>query len=488
MAILKKDFELRKKWYSNRSSTIYPLDINKGSDFCLLFLNYWKLKNKINDLKMNLRFFDEKGNLITIYDTLIIKNHNEFFLKKIIGKKFKGMVEVEFISSSNLRYPFPGITGFYISPEKFISSVHAAGRILSNNEIKKEFQITEESNFSIKYKKNLITPFFSAFNSNDSHKKNVIKIKLFNKQNNLIKIKIIKNILLKPYENKIFYLKDYFNDSALLQTKYCKIEINNKNIFPRMICGNYHVNKHHYEVTHSFPVQKNKKDYISNRYNVPKIEHMSYLPYVKPKELNLKLRIFPTNLKSKIKATHYVFDKSKKIFLQGQKFLIEPHKKFFEYEVINKKEEFGFFSTKQDKIPSRINTSFIYGNKNINHLDTDIALGFKSIDVPNKFSHWGSFLMNKSMETVILIRKINYFKKKSTTNAEIFFYGQNFYKKIKLRFNKDDYKIVYFSDVYKNSSERIKGVSWIMKCDDGQGMETFWCTFNKSFVSGCHSF
>ena len=139
MRTLKKDFELRKKWYSNRSSTIYPLDIDKGSDFCLSFINYWKLKNKIFDLKMNLRFYDEKGNFVNFYETYIVKNHNEFFFKKIVGNRFKGMVEVEFISSSNLRYPFPGVTGFYISPKKLISGVHAAGRILSNTE-KKNFQ------------------------------------------------------------------------------------------------------------------------------------------------------------------------------------------------------------------------------------------------------------------------------------------------------------------------------------------------------------
>ena len=45
------------------------------------------------------------------------------------------MVEVEFISSSNLGYPFPGVTGFYISQKTYFG-VHATGRILSNTEIK----------------------------------------------------------------------------------------------------------------------------------------------------------------------------------------------------------------------------------------------------------------------------------------------------------------------------------------------------------------
>ena len=65
-----------------------------------------------------------------------------------------------------------------------------------------------------------------------------------------------------------------------------------------MVCGNYHIKKHHYEVT-QFCSTKKFKDYISNKYNNSTVDHMSYLPYIKPKELSLKLRVFPTNLKSK---------------------------------------------------------------------------------------------------------------------------------------------------------------------------------------------
>ena len=58
---LKKDFEQRATWHSNRSSCIYPLDIKRGSDFAIAFLNYWKIKNKIKSLNVNLRFFDNNG-------------------------------------------------------------------------------------------------------------------------------------------------------------------------------------------------------------------------------------------------------------------------------------------------------------------------------------------------------------------------------------------------------------------------------------------
>ena len=115
-----------------------------------------------------------KKEILNFYETYIVKNRNEFFFKKIIGNRFKGMVEVEFISSSNLGYPFPGVTGFYISPKKLISGVHATGRILSNTEIKNFQNGIEESIFLLNSKK-FNNSFFLTFNSNDLKKKILFK-------------------------------------------------------------------------------------------------------------------------------------------------------------------------------------------------------------------------------------------------------------------------------------------------------------------------
>jgi len=488
MTTLKKDFDLRKNWYSNRSSCVFPLDLKKGSEFCLSFFNYWKQKNNIDDLKMNLRFYNERGQLKKIFSDYIISDHNEFFFREIVGNNFKGIVDVEFISTKNLRYSFPGITGFYISPKKDVSGVHAAGRILSSNELlSNKNEYIEETNFSLKYKRNQITPFFSLYNSHIPKKNNLVTVKILDDKKNIIsKTKI--NFLKKSYENKIFYLKDFFTDKSLAKAKICIVKVKNNELFTRMVCGNYHVKNHHYEVTHSYPVQKTDGDYISKSYLKKNVKHVSYLPFVKPKELNLKLRVFPTNLKSNLNASLFIFNKSLKIFENKGLFKIKPHKNFFEFDLKNKDEEFGFFGIKQNNVPSRITTNFIYGNGNKNGYDTDIALGFKSIEYPNKFTHCGSFLSSKNTETVILIRKIHYFKNKKNSDGYLNFYGKNFKKKIKISLNKDDYKIVYFSKFHKNTNSDLTGFSWMLNCNNAEGIEVFWNTFNKNFVSGCHSF
>lgn len=55
--------------------------------------------------------------------------HNQISIRNYISEtKFKGMVEAEIISTSNLKFTFPAILGAYQTGELF-SVVHSAGRI-----------------------------------------------------------------------------------------------------------------------------------------------------------------------------------------------------------------------------------------------------------------------------------------------------------------------------------------------------------------------
>ena len=486
---LKQDFERRKKWINHRSSTIYPINIKNNSDFLLLFLNYWKLKNKINKLRCNLKFFNEEGNIIKFYKYKI-KTHNEIYISKILPENyFSGMLEVEFISPENLGYPFPGISGFYVSPQKLISGVHAAGRILNSNEKKNNKIHSLESNFSLKYVKNKTVPFVSLFNSKKRKRSNPIILELKNSVNKTIKKKLILNELKKPFSNKIFYLDDYFKNLDLLKSNYCVVKTNNVDVIPRMICGNYHKDYHHYEVTHSYPVQENKKDIIDNKHlNKNNVEHMSFLPFLKSKNTNLKLRIFPTNLNAVLRAKLFVFDKKNKKLKRKKNIFLYPGKKMFELNLKNKNDEFGCISLKQKNVPSRINTSYIYYNNNKFGTSTDTALGFKSIDYPLKKTHWGSFIASSQIKSEILIRRINHLKTLKKAKGTIIFYGKNFKKEIKMTLLPTDFKIIFPNKIIKKLSKKINTYSWIAKFENGSGIEIFWNSYSNNFITGDHSF
>ena len=60
---LKNTFKQRTLWKNNRSSAIYPIDIIENSNFIFLFINYWKLKNKIKSLNCIITLFRENGSI-----------------------------------------------------------------------------------------------------------------------------------------------------------------------------------------------------------------------------------------------------------------------------------------------------------------------------------------------------------------------------------------------------------------------------------------
>ena len=331
------------------------------------------------------------------------------------------------------------------------------------------------------------TPFFSLFNSAIRKKSNPITIVLKNKNNKTISKKKIFNELKKPFENKIFYLNDYFSIEELKKSSFCVIKTLSAEVFPRMVCGNYHEKEHHYEVTHSFPVQY-KKDYINNDYLKNKrVHHLSILPFIKSKKMNLKLRVFPTNNKSNLNTKLFVYNNKTKKMDYIKSFRIKTGEKNFEYKV-KKNYRFGFFSAKQKNIPARINTSYIYTKNNKNYFSSDIATGFKSIDYPPKRSHWGSFLFNQNTVSELLIRRLNHFKTNQSTIGYLTFYGNGSKKKIKIKLKPTDYKIISMSKYLKSKSKILKSCSWYANFNNGTGVEIFSNTSGKNFTTGDHSF
>lgn len=489
---LKKSFNERTIWKNHRSSAIYPLDIVPNSDFTFLFINYWKLKNKLENLRCLITLYNQDGT-IEHRNNYKLKKHNELNLKKIFKiDYFKGMVEIEFISKKNLRFPFPAISGFYKSPGGLMSVVHSAGRILNKNESSRKLINSLESNFSLKYSgKKKITPFFSLFKGKEINKNDKIVVFLKDKSKKKLKTLTIKNELKTSFSNKIFYLNDLFERKILKRASLCIVKTNFQNIFPRMICGNFYEKLHHYEVTHSFPVQSNKKDFIDNKYCLDKnVRHVSKLPFVKSKQTKLSLKIFPTNLDSDLNGELLIYEKKSKKLIKKKNIYFNSKKDFKEIKFHNKnKEIFGCISLKQSQVPSRINTSHIFDNGNKNKITTDTASGFNSIEYPEKRTHWGSTFLGNEINSEILIRKINYYNVQNTSNGKIVFFNNLFNKEVKIKLKNENYKIINLKNILNKKKINKKiSLSWIATFDNPSGIEIFWNSFSKDYILGDHSF
>ena len=96
----------------------------------IVFLNYWKIKNKMNGITCNIRIHNKCGELIQTAVQKLIDKHYVISIKDIlkINVPFQGIANIEFISEENFGFPFPAITAFYCSKSNF-SGVHSAGRV-----------------------------------------------------------------------------------------------------------------------------------------------------------------------------------------------------------------------------------------------------------------------------------------------------------------------------------------------------------------------
>ena len=115
------------------SSAIFPVIISKQNDLHIIFLNYWKNKNKIDEknLRIFTKIYNTEGYLVCHHGEKISKFHNQLSIKNILKKynkkliNFIGSVNVEILSLERISYPFPAITAIYNS-KNIYSAIHSA--------------------------------------------------------------------------------------------------------------------------------------------------------------------------------------------------------------------------------------------------------------------------------------------------------------------------------------------------------------------------
>ena len=481
----------------NVASAIFPIMITEKNDLHITFFNYWTKKNliKVDNLRISMKLYGTSGDMLLHVENKISKFHNQFSIKKILQSNrintnnINGMVNVEVISLEKISFPFPAITGIY-QADNLLSAVHSPGRLKNNAEIQEVFY-TEETNWSCKFDKS-ITPFFHYFIGNKRPSKKYILIKILSSNNKLKKIKKIFIDKLSPFSSKLFYIKDIFKNTKFDNSDFISVTVENNSIFPRMIVGNFHIKKKFYELTHSFP-RVTFKDYC------PKIKKNYFESKIlghTNKDLNLKLKIFPTSCKGEFKAVTFVKNHNKKKLVTDNKTTFFSDKELSKTILIpfDKNEEIKSIKLKGSRIPSRLNTSYIYkveGAKN--NYSLDIAHGGKSGIYPDKFNHWGCAYLADGYKSVILISNDNYnFNNDKEIKGTLNLYSQNFHEKINVKIHPASGLIVDLSNLKnlkKLKNHKLKFATWFLELRK-PGCECFWLSYRKKdgSIFGDHSF
>lgn len=406
-------FTARHQWYANRSSAIFPVRLRPGGNLIIAYLNYWAIKNRIDNVQRILRLYSSSGALAGRHVEKVMGTGATVSLVQTfsITDDFDGMLEIEFIALDNLRFPFPAIQGFYSDGRAF-SSVHSAGRTKNPDEAQPVLASSIETNWICKFSET-ITPFFHVFSNGTASDTMKVEVAVLSPDKRVVASRTLANLFVGSFSSRLVAIDELFPELWNFGTQppdnsYCRVTVPQSGIFPRLVVGNLHRATNFLEVTHSFAEQYGG-DFVVLP---PHVEIASFIPALKPNELDLELYSFPTNIPAKVNAAVRVqtADTSKlsrtttKLSWQSG----GDQAELMTYKLGND-DRFISLDLMGDRVPSRLNVSYRFSvRKSESKYSTDISTGAKSCVYPPKHSHWGSCIAGNGFRTVLMARNMSH--------------------------------------------------------------------------------
>lgn len=419
----KKNPELSFKNNVLRSSAIFPFIINESLDAKILFLSYWLLKRKIQDINYKITIRNLLGKSVFENKHKISYTKSFVISVKEIVKKNKidlnsGSIEVEFFSKTNLVFPFPAVI-FNFDSKKSSTLVHSCGRIFNNKyDLKNNTKfLVAESGFDI-LPDNKLKPFFSFVNGKKKLTNQKFELIILNQYNEKIKRNIkIKEI--KPYETKfLFFLSQ--KDKFFLKNKKGTVRIKHsiKNFFPRFMCGNFHIGNNFSTLTHSYYDLSNNSDKLTNLWKNPNpqkyYDGIVSIPVFFAEKKYTELAIYPNFFRKKFSVRFEFFNKEKRFKLK-KKIIID--KKFNspiylnisdmvlrEVKNINKNKMYVLKVICEGNkiIPARIKFGLNIGQKKDNNISSNVCfnvhVSINNFEKKPRSFRWGPILPDKNYE------------------------------------------------------------------------------------------
>lgn len=410
---LQAAFAARNEWHANRSSAIFPVRLRSGGDLLIAYLNYWAIKNRIDNVQRVLRLYTADGALAGRHSERVAGHGVAVSVAATfaINGHFDGMLEVEFIALDNLRFPFPAVQGFYSDGRGF-SSVHSAGRSKNTDEAQPPPAPSPETNWICKFADG-ITPFFHVFCNGTPPGPLGIEVSVLAPDRSVLATRSLPDLLLRPFSSRLLAIDELFPE--LWQTparppegSYCRVSVPQHGIFPRLVVGNLHRASDFLEVTHSFAEQRGG-DFVVPP---PGVELASFIPALKPAGLDLRLHSFPTNAPAVVEAGLRV-QKAGAAALAGAG--TAPAWRsggdgaaLMTYRLADD-DRLISLDLRGGQVPSRLNVSYQFSVAgSASSYSTDVSTGAKSCVYPPKHSHWGSAVVGGGYRTVLMARNMSH--------------------------------------------------------------------------------
>ena len=502
-----------------RSSAIFPVVNNDSYTSRIIFLGYWFVKRKINEVNLLMTLRDKEGNAL-LRKTMIIDSPRTYsieidhLLREIQhGQKsnFVGSIEVEIFSTRDMVFPYPALVVSYYS-DKFNTCVHTTGRIYNDFEDLAEnerFRVPE-TGFDIQIKDD-VDSFIAFVNGPKINPNGIIKYTITNSDSQKFS-GVLQLGTINPYQTMFVKFKDHIpNLSEKLNhsSGTITIEHNFEGFFPRFLAGNVQVSFPSVSFTHTYydcSSCADNSDYwdrMSDQYH----DCSAYIPIFADVNLYTELVIYPNFSPSDFKLHITFHDEQGKQLHQLNSFLEVDSKNSklirinFNDLIKEHKLEFGkiksahVISDFRDRIPARLKFGLnvgVFGSKA--RFPCNICFNAKVgnpllENKPGSF-HWCPlFDEGRSIVTISNFSPQKYYQK--SANLKVKFYNEKGFSGIEKNIVLPPYG-EFRLDTIENSEIKSllqDGIVWITIEANNPNIQGFYFNFNQSgAVAGDHFF
>ena len=379
----------------HRSSLTAP-SLPKSNTW-ISFINHFLLKRNNKSVALKLTAVDKFGNLLAS-KTIRIDQPKVYSLNlnSIFSEVRANNFLIDFFSDKNLYIPFPAVIVSHLGKD-FCNTVHSYNRVL--NDIFEDDKINKnhvsEASFDLKIDKNYDTFFNLSSGIIDLSNEEVL---ISYKKDDYKFVKKIK-VSIPRLSYKSFLFSNILPKN--LEGGIVKIrQPKQKLFFGRMLAGRLNKKTGAFSANHSYYDSSNTKEYFSSSessrtypYFNKYINQITMYPIFSPAKLDVRIKILSNN-KTFISPI-YKFSSS------SNKPLTITVNDFVNLKKIKNISAFSVVATsKNNKIPTRINHQLIYGDidkHNSIRCSINLSLTNKKIFVPKKKTSfvWGQIINHK---------------------------------------------------------------------------------------------
>lgn len=373
----------QKKSVFNSSSTVFLAIYNREKDLDteISLLNHFILKRDITDVIATFELRSLSGELVKKFDVSMDKKKvYAFRLGDYLDTSFLGTVYLFFNSKENLAIPFCAVM-FSIKTLKSVCGLHTYGRRLEQKELGSFIDLPETIETGWTVKDSASIKSFAVLHGGEFEQNLNVRIECMNDLGNIIIIK--KDLTLASYGTFLLIPQELSRDIVkhLKGRKgHAKVFIKGlKGIFPRMLCGNFLIDKDNPELLNAKEIQFTHTNFDFSTITQPDSEsNLGY--YNQPSLPNGYGIVYPVNTK-------------KTIFIDNKKYLPNTSHKIG-LKSLSQVE----IKSEASNLPSRFVTAAV-GVWNNSLLESECSTGTFIEDYLKVPCHWHWGLLKPGLET-----------------------------------------------------------------------------------------